>query len=161
MQNKEIVVNQDKMEPTKVKPIHVAVALVIYNPERTKVLSVQRPENDPHLPNIWGLPATNLNEGETFDEAIIRAAKQKLGVEVKIIKEIGEGSLDRPGYTLQLKDFEVEVVLGEPVVPQPFTGITQYQAWKWIHHKQFIDAAKKGSLSSRIYLNYIGEKYNK
>ena len=66
-----------------------AVVFVIYNHDKSKFLIVQRPSDDESLPNVLGLPAGSVKEDETFEEAVIRSGRQKLGVEVKVEKFIG------------------------------------------------------------------------
>lgn len=141
------------------KQIKNSIAFVIYNKSKTKFLAVKRPADDENLPNIWGLPAGSLKENEAFEEAVLRAGKEKLGVELKIIKEIGSGTLEREQYTLYLKDFEAEIVSGKPKVPQPVKEVTQYTALKWAVPKELVKAAQKGSLCSRIFLSKIGVKW--
>lgn len=57
----------------------------------TKVLGVKRPEDDDDHPGMWGLPATSLDEGESWEDAVHRAAEKKLGVEVEIEHKRDEG----------------------------------------------------------------------
>ena len=135
------------------KPTKHAVAFVIYNEDRSKFLVVQRPADDENLPNVWGLPASSLKEGESFEEATVRAGKDKLGVQVKTVKLIGEDSIEREKYVLHMKEYEVEIVEGEPEVPQPIEGVTQYQQWRWGTGEDLCEAAGKASLCCKIYLD--------
>lgn len=138
------------------KPVKHAVSFVIYNKERTHVLSVLRPADDEHLPDLRGLPAGTLSEGETFEEAVVRAGQEKLGVELWVAAFVGDGEIEREDYVLYMKEFEVSIVKGEPVAPQPVSGVTQYQSWKWARPEELVEAARKGSLCSRIYLESVG-----
>jgi 8-oxo-dGTP pyrophosphatase MutT (NUDIX family) len=135
--------------------IKYAVAFVIYNQDRTKFLIVQRPANDEDLPNVWGLPAGSLKEGETFEECLIRSGREKLGVELKPVRFIGKGETERGKYILHLELFEAEIVKGVPKVPQSIKGVTQYQKWRWGTSSDLKEAALKGSLCSRVYLKSI------
>ena len=99
------------------KPIKNSIAFVIYNEDRTKFLSVQRPPDDESLPNIWGLPAGSLKGEESFEDAVLRAGVEKLGVKLRIEKQIGEGKIERGGYTLFMKEFEAKIIEGQPKVP--------------------------------------------
>jgi ADP-ribose pyrophosphatase YjhB (NUDIX family) len=129
-----------------------AIALVIWNAARDRVLAVQRPSNDEDLPDVWGLPAGSLRGGETFEACVVRSGKEKLGVEVRIVRLIAEGAIERQAYTLHMKEYEVEIVHGAPSVPQPVEGITQYQHWKWAEPAILTEAAHKGSLCARLFL---------
>lgn len=135
------------------KPTKHAVSFIIYNNDRSQFVAVKRPSNDEDLPDVWGLPAGSVKEGETSEEAVIRAGREKLGVELRPVRVIGEGKTERNSYILHMKDYEVEILQGEPRVPQPVEDITQYQDWKWATCDDLIEAAEKGSLCSRIYLH--------
>lgn len=127
----------------------------MYSPDRSQVLAVQRPVNDEDLPNLWGLPAISLKAGESEGQAVLRAGKEKLGVELRVVGEIAAGTLERAGYVLHLTDYEAAIVSGEPKCPQRGSG-TQYAAWKWVDPKELIPAAQNGSLCTRLFLEKIG-----
>lgn len=136
-----------------------SIAFVIYSSDRSRVFTVLRPATDDRLPNVWGLPAGSLRENETFEDAIIRSGHDKLGVELKIIQLINEGSLEREHNILHMKEFEVEISKGNPFVPQNIPGITQYQKWKYANPDVLKEAAQKGSLCSRLYLSSISKTW--
>lgn len=54
------------------------------------------------------------------------------------------------------EEYEATILDGEPLVPQTSGTGTQYQAWKWGHPEDLIEAAQKGSLCSNIYLKSLG-----
>lgn len=134
------------------KIIKHAIAYVIYNSDRSRFLIVQRPSDDEDLPNAWGLPAGSIRGEESFERAVIRSGREKLGVELKVVEQIGEGSLERTSHRLHMKEYEAEIVSGTPKVPQPVKGVTQYQALRWGAKEDLRDAASKGSLCCRLYL---------
>ena len=138
----------------KLKPIHYSIALVIYNKDRTKYLIVKRPLNDDSMPGYWGFPATSKKyPDEPWEDIVYRAAKIKLGVEIEIIKMLGQDEIDRGDYFLKLRDYEVKVIKGRVSVPQENEEGTQYSDMKWTDEpSELIKAAKAGSLCSRIFL---------
>lgn len=81
-----------------------------------------------------------------------------LGVELKILKLIGENNINRKDYILHMKEYEVKILKGKPKVPQPIQGITQYQQWRWGIGSDLKEAASKGSLCSQIYLRSVNDK---
>lgn len=141
------------------KQIKYAIAYVIYNKDRSKFLIVQRPSDDANLPDAWGLPAGSVKDDETFEEAVIRSGKEKLGVELKPVKFIGRNNIERNDYILHMEEYEAEIISGEPKVPQPIQEITQYQQWRWGISSDLKDAASKGSLCSQIYLNSVNDQW--
>ena len=108
-----------------------SIAFAVWHDQRSKVLVVQRPAHDPDLPNVWGLPAGTLKDGESHEDCVLRSGQEKLGVALIIVKIIGEGETEREQFTLHMKEYEVKIKDGTPSVPQPIPGITQYQRWQW------------------------------
>jgi ADP-ribose pyrophosphatase YjhB (NUDIX family) len=136
-----------------VKPLKHSVSLVI---ERSGgLLLVRRPEGDESLPGEWGLPAATLRPGEREEDAVRRAGRDKLGVEVRPLRALGEASGERPGYRIQMRDWEVEIAAGEPAVPQPGDG-TQYESLRWGDVDELLPAARRGSLCARVLLRERG-----
>ena len=132
-----------------------SVSLAIHetaDPASGRVLLVQRPADDEDLPLAWGLPAASLAEGESWEDAVRRAARDKLGVEVEPGAMLREGSLERPSYTLEMRLYAATMRSGEPSVPQPVDGVTQYVAVRWGTAEELQPAAAAGSLCSRLYL---------
>jgi 8-oxo-dGTP diphosphatase len=136
-----------------VKPLKHSVSLVIEGPDG--LLLVRRPEGDESLPGAWGLPAATLRPGEGEEDAVRRAGRDKLGVEVRPLRALGEVSAERPAYRILMRDWEVEIAAGEPVVPQPGEG-TQYESLRWGDAAELVPAARRGSLCARVLLRERG-----
>jgi 8-oxo-dGTP diphosphatase len=132
-----------------VKPLKRSVALVIEGDRG--LLLVRRPPDDESLPGHWGLPAVSLQEGESEQEAVRRAGRAKLGVEVRPVRPVGSEYAERAAYRIEMCDWAVEVVAGEPAVPQPGEG-TQYVDWRWGDPRELRPAARAGSLCARVLL---------
>src|SRR4030042_6492719 len=110
------------------------------------------------MPGFWGFPAASKkNPDEPWEEAVKRAAKTKLGVEVEIIKMLGEDRMDRGDYFLILRDYEVKAIKGKPKVPQKFKGATQYIEDKWSADPQeLVKTARDGPLCFSLFLRSLG-----
>lgn len=119
------------------------------------VLLVQRPRDDEDLPNVWGLPAASLREGEVWPEAARRAALDKLGVDVAIGEELARGLQRRGRDVIEMRVFDATIA-GSPSVPQPMDGVTQYIAWRWGEPAVLEPGAERGSLCCRLYLDVTG-----
>jgi hypothetical protein len=96
---------------------------------------------------VWGLPAASLTEGESEDDAVRRAAREKLGVEVRALGTVGT---DGP-----MTDVRAEIVTGEPSVPQAGPN-TQYSELQWGDPGDLVPAARLGSHCSRALLRARG-----
>jgi 8-oxo-dGTP diphosphatase len=118
---------------------------VIEGPEG--LLLVRRPDDDESLPGVWGLPAVSLVPGEPEEDAVRRAGRDKLGVDVEPLEAVGSEA----GMT----DWRVRVSSGEPAVPQPGPK-TQYTDLRWGEPAELVPAARAGSLCCRVLLRARG-----
>jgi 8-oxo-dGTP diphosphatase len=122
-----------------------SVSLVIEGP--AGVLLVRRPDDDESLPGVWGLPAASLREGESERDALLRAGRDKLGVEIEPLEPVGEEG--------RMRDWRARIVEGEPSVPQGKDG-TQYVELRWGEPAELAPAARAGSLCARALLRAVG-----
>lgn len=111
------------------------------------LLLVRRPDDDEDLPGVWGLPAVSLAPGESEEEAVRRAGRDKLGVEVEPVERVGREE--------SMTDWEARIVSGHPVVPQPGTR-TQYTELRFGEPSDLVPAAREGSLCCRVLLRARG-----
>ena len=131
------------------QPLKQSISLVIEGPDG--LLLVRRPPDDEDLPGLWGLPAASLEEGESEEEAVRRAGRSKLGVEVRPLRPLGEATAQRAANRTRMRDWEAEIVSGDPSVPQRGVG-TQYDELRWGDPAELVPAARAGSLCCRILL---------
>lgn len=122
--------------------------------DRETVLAVRRPDDDRDLPGHWGLPAGSLREGETWEEAVLRAGPEKLGVELAVGPRMNEGRAERDGEVLHMRLYDARIMKGRPEVPQPADDVTQYTDWEWAPPDRLEAAAGEGSLCSALYLEW-------
>jgi uncharacterized protein len=142
-----------------VKPVKRSVAVVVRGADGA-FLVVRRPDDpaDP-LAGVWGFPAVTLAEGEDELSAVIRAGRDKLGVELAPGQRIGAATADRGEYLLYLADYEATIRGGTPTVPQPDTSVTQYAAVRYTTDPAAVAAAAaKGSICSQLFLEHNSNK---
>jgi predicted TIM-barrel fold metal-dependent hydrolase len=136
-----------------------SVAVVVRGPEAGTFLVVKRPDDpaDP-LAGVWGFPAVTLADGEDERAAVIRAGRDKLGVELAPGGWLGEARADRGEGLLVLADYEATIAAGIPSVPQPDDSVTQYVEWRYTADPaELAEAADRGSLCAQIFLEGHGE----
>ena len=129
---------------------------------RERVVAVLRPEvfGDP-LGGLWGLPAASLREGETPDDAVARVLRDKLGLgTLDGIKPINEGRHDQDGYTQTMTVYAVTWDGEQPApieLPAPHENatVTMYRDWRWAAPEELREAAERGSLCTRLYLEWV------
>jgi ADP-ribose pyrophosphatase YjhB (NUDIX family) len=156
-------------DPEAALPVKRSVALVIRDPgDPRRVLTVLRPADDEDLPNAWGLPAGSLRDGESWTEAVERAAREKLGLRVEPGVLLNEGTKDRGAYRLHMRLYEAALVDADasrsrphvppapsaaaPYLDSPANPGTRYVAWKWGEAEALEPAARQGSLCCRLFL---------
>jgi 8-oxo-dGTP diphosphatase len=108
---------------------------------------VRRPDDDDDLPGVWGLPAVSLAKDESPEDAVRRAGRDKLGVEVRPLRAVAAVGT--------MTDWEAQLVSGEPSVPQRGEG-TQYTELRWGEPSELKPAARRGSLCSQALLRARG-----
>ncbi len=138
------------------KPVRVSVFAVIETKE--KILAVQRPENDEHLPGMWGLPATTLDEHESIEDGLHRLGREKLNVDLAPTDFIARGDQEREAYILHGEEYRCTITNGVPSVANDAPG-TQYTNWQWAQPEILEEIAQHGSLCTQLYLDHIGHKY--
>ncbi|MGC8967209.1 MAG: NUDIX hydrolase [Thermus sp.] len=119
------------------------------------LLLVLRPQEDPEFPGAWGLPAVSLQGEEALEEAAQRVAREKLGAGVAEARPVAFGVEERPRYTLELWVYEGRL-LGRPRLPKPKPGKTYYTAFRFASPEDLREAARRGSLCSRLFLAVKG-----
>lgn len=136
------------------KQVKFSIAVVILNPKNSsEFLAVKRPSDDDSIPNVWGLPAITIKNGELPEEAVKKLGIEKLGTDIEAISFIGADSAEKDSYKLILMDVLAELKGKQPSVDKAFTSGTKYINQQWTSNYDILrEAAKKGSLCSRIFL---------
>ena len=99
---------------------------------------------------MWGLPAATLSQDESAEDAVRRAGRQKLGIEVRPLEAVGTDGF--------MTDFRAEIVTGEPAVQQGGSN-TQYAELRWGELAELRPAARQGSLCSQVLLRARGVEW--
>jgi hypothetical protein len=126
-----------------------SVSVVIEAPEG--LLLVRRPDDDESLPGLWGLPAVSLSRGESEEDGVRRAGRDKLGVDLEPVEPLGRLET--------MTDWRARIARGEPAVPQPGPR-TQYTELRWGAPTELVPAAREGSLCCRVLLQARGLDWN-
>lgn len=141
-------------------PVKRSVAVVVHAPgERERILAVKRPPDDEDLPDVWGLPAASPRPDETWERAVLRTGRDKLGVRLGGIRFLRMGETSRSGLLLHMRLYRAEIEEGRPRVPGPVEGVTQYVDLAWCSPRRLVPAARRGSLCSRLYLEVLGRSW--
>jgi len=118
-----------------------SIAVLIRNGNR--ILAIRRPDNDDELPGIWGLPAGTFRASETLEDLVRRIGLEKLGVDLKPVRKLAEGSQDRKLYRLEMELWETEM-----------RGLPQRSQWQWTELSTLEDGRDRGSLCCDLALRF-------
>ncbi len=138
--------------PTEL-PVRRAVAAALRRNDGL-VFAVKRPdEPGEELPNVWGLPAITLLEGESPEEGVRRLGALKLGVELTPLRLLADGEQQRKDYTLQMTVYQASPS-GEPKLANQVPGSTNtlYVDADWLPAEALNEAAERGSLCCKLFL---------
>ena len=84
---------------------------------------------------MWGLPAVSLAGEESEEDAVRRAGREKLGVELRPLR--------RSDDEATMTDWAAEIAAGEPAVPQPGPN-TQYAELRWGEPAELVPGGARG-----------------
>jgi len=133
-----------------------AIAVVISNPLDTSLLlTVRRPDDDEHLPGVWGLPATSIKDNESDHDAAYRLGTHKLGATITLDEVLVEGSQERATQHLAMSLYSATLDVESPKFPEPndqIDGSTYYTDWQWDRLESLNPGATMGSLCCQLAL---------
>lgn len=89
------------------------VAGLISNPDGTRFLVQQRLPNVSRA-NLWEFPGGKIEPGETEDQALVREAREELGVEVRVGRRLWSTVHAYADLTVELELFGAEIMSGTP-----------------------------------------------
>jgi isopentenyldiphosphate isomerase len=136
--------------------VREAVALYATNTEGA-FLIVKRPDDDAKFPGLWSLAATHVRKDETVEAAVIRAARDKVGLEASIKRFVGEELQDRGSYLLHVAEHEIDIVGGVPQTLNADPLESKIVAVQWSSEPMLPrKAADLGSACSIIFLRNLG-----
>lgn len=126
-------------------PQRQAVVMLIHNNKRG-VLFTKRRSNRQFLPGIWALPSGHIEEGESYQEAVIREAKEELGIAVKQIRldqVITEPSGDKTKvYLVEILSTNYQCV--------PLTKGDEFEEIAWMTLKDFYNTFTDEEIGSTL-----------
>ena len=147
----------------------VSIAIRSTQPDGSeRVVAVLRPDSpDDPLGGLWGLPAATARDGESEDKAVARVLTDKLGLQVPAggLERINEGRRDDDGVGSQsMTVYAMDWGENSPLpVSLPARSadseemVTFYEDWRWAAPEELREAARRGSLCTRLYLEWLGD----
>ena len=123
------------------KMMKVVCGILIWN---DKVLIGKRKLTNEHLPGKWEFPGGKMEEGETFDETIIREFKEELDIDISVFHELRT-----------LNDENIEFT---PMIVKLKGGkakLLEHEEIKFVDKKEFfkMDLTKLSKQAGRIFFD--------
>ena len=78
-----------------------------------RFLICQRPA-DRRRGSLWEFAGGKMEPGETLDKALARECREKVGIRVRVGKELGDVYYDYPDIAVHVHLFEAELLHGTP-----------------------------------------------
>lgn len=101
---------------------HIAILLLWHD---GKILATKRHADAEHLANFWEFPGGKCHDGESPSAAVLREAREELGIEIEITAEKTPLHFDYPTRRVTLHPFEAIIAHG---TPQPLAAA----AMRWL-----------------------------
>ena len=146
----------------------VSVAIRSAQPDGAeRVVAVLRPlaPGDP-LGGLWGLPAATARDGESEEEAAARVLSDKLGLQssadglMRINKGRRKAGGNSQSMTVYVMNWAKHSALPISLPARSADAedtVTLYEDWRWAAPEELRDAASRGSLCTRLYLEWLGD----
>ena len=121
--------------------MEVVCGILIWN---DKVLIGKRKLTNEHLPGKWEFPGGKMEEGETFDETIIREFKEELDIDISAFHELRTLNDENIGFTPMI----VKLKGGK-------AKLLEHEEIKFVDKKEFfkMDLTKLSKQAGRIFFD--------
>jgi len=127
--------------------IDVTCALIIDNQNR---LFVAQRSSKMSLPLKWEFPGGKVEQGESFEECLIREIKEELNIEIEFAKALIPSIHSYPSVTVKLIPFICKQINGK-------IALKEHADFKWLNRNELLDLdwAEADIPILHQYLNYL------
>lgn len=96
--------------------------------ENGKIFIAKR-QNSGDMGGRWEFPGGKIEEGESFNQAIVREMQEEFGVQVQVLDKITSGVFEHKGKKCTLDAFFIK--LPHDGIEKPFE-LTEHTEYKWV-----------------------------
>jgi len=107
------------------KPYHLSVKALVMN-RKGQGLVLKRSNNSKNNAGCWEFPGGKTDDGERFDEALIREIKEETGLTVTLVKVLGAAES-------HMADRCIAYLIMEALAPEGEVRLSEeHEEYKWI-----------------------------
>ena len=77
----------------------------------------------------WELPGGKIEPKESPEQTALRELEEELGIQVEIVRKLGEKTFNEDGYTMNYHWFKANIVKGTPSLTE--SKFDQIKYWSW------------------------------
>ncbi|UKT62795.1 8-oxo-dGTP diphosphatase MutT [Pedobacter mucosus] len=139
----------EKLNHIKSKSILVACAII--KDDFGNILVAQRSANMT-LPLKWEFPGGKVENGETYEQAIVREIREELSILITICDKLSVSTYRYPTFSITLIPFLCKIKEGE-------IKLTQHQTFCWLNSNNLLDLdwAEADIPVAQQYLNSLNK----
>ncbi|MFC1634705.1 NUDIX hydrolase [Planctomycetota bacterium] len=121
----------------------LAVGALIEN-DKGEYLLVQRIKTSKFFTGMWETPGGKLDPGESFADALVREAKEEIGLEIVLDGLAGASEFELPHIKIVLLYMKAHVVSGEVILSH------EHQDYAWLPLSEFRTKPLTPALASLV-----------
>ena len=102
----------------------------IITDEQGRILVMQRHPSSDFWPSLWELPGGKMDEGETFDQTLVRETKEEVGYDIEPTNLVGSSEFDLPHVRVVVLVMQAKIIGGEEQLSD------EHIALKWVRRDE-------------------------
>lgn len=102
----------------------------------------------------WELPGGKVKAGEAARDAAVREIKEELGIEVRVVRRLGNAAFQERMHEWHYEWFLAEAVSGSPAVQEPH----KHDEWRFFSWEELLDMDPLLSPNTRNLLKAVSSR---
>ena len=119
-----------KLAPKKRPHRHIAVGIVWQDDH----ILIDRRKKEDMLGGLWEFPGGTVEEGESYEQTVVREIREELDIDVKVLAHLGTVEHQYSHFTITMHAYHCAFVSGDPKA-------VECDAWRWIKKEQLDEFA--------------------
>ena len=111
-------------------PFGLSVKVLVYD-NLGRALAIQRSRQSSYWAGKWDLPGGKIDEGETFDHAMLRETREETSLNVRLERFVGAADWDLPHIRL------VFLIMSATILGGEFKLSEEHEDYRWLEQGTF------------------------